>query len=159
MRTLIENWNLLGVQKGKIIALTEEGWEEHKQTSPENYVCLYCGQSTLESKWDEIEHGTILYGFSKVPLATHGDFALAVAVDVTGRDANIVSLREIFGDDVLGPLRVFVPLDRLLVGKNDICFSIPIHVSHVQAITNFNPVDFHRPPFELRNGLGAKCGS
>ena len=57
MRTLIENWNLLGVQKGKIIALTEEGWEEHKQTSPENYVCLYCGQSTLESKWDEIEHG------------------------------------------------------------------------------------------------------
>ena len=57
MKPLIDNWNLMGVQKGKLLALNSEGWEVRKKTYPESYVCNYCGKSTLDSTWGEIGGG------------------------------------------------------------------------------------------------------
>ena len=57
MKSLIDNWNLMGVQKGKLLALNSEGWEDRKKTYPESYVCNYCGESTLESNWEKIGAG------------------------------------------------------------------------------------------------------
>ena len=54
MKALIDNWNLMGVQSGKLLALDETGWEANKELYPDNYVCRYCRQSTLTAKWSEI---------------------------------------------------------------------------------------------------------
>ena len=54
MKALIDNWNIMGVQSGKMLALNEVGWENNKNTHPDSYFCRYCEQSTLEAKWDEI---------------------------------------------------------------------------------------------------------
>ena len=54
MKALIDNWNLMGVQTGKLLALDETGWEANKEIYPDNYVCRYCQQSTLTAKWSEI---------------------------------------------------------------------------------------------------------
>ena len=57
MKALIDNWNIMGVQSGKMLALNEVGWEDNKKTHPDSYFCRYCEQSTLEAKWNEISQG------------------------------------------------------------------------------------------------------
>ena len=70
-------------------------------------------------RWDEVEDRAVLDGLAKVPLPSNGDLAFSVAVDIPRRHADVVTLGEVLGDDVLLPFRVLVPLDRFLVGEDE----------------------------------------
>ncbi len=88
---------------------------------------------------DEIEHATALFGIGGltwVPLGANRDFGFAVTVDVLGGDADVVAFGEIFADDVLCPRGVLVPLNRSLIGEENVGFAVAVDVCDRDAVTD-----------------------
>ncbi len=68
-------------------------------------------------------------GVPRVPLGTHGNFDLAVPINILRGNADIVLERKVFKNQVLGPFRVAVPDKLFLVGEEDIRFSVPVDIT------------------------------
>ena len=65
---------------------------------------------------DEIKDRATLHRVGRIPARADGDLGLTVAIEILCRDAHVIFLREVRGDDVLLPCRVLIPLHRGLVG-------------------------------------------
>jgi len=94
----------------------------------------------------QVENRPVFDRFGKVPLATNRNLAFAVAVDVARGEADIVPLGKIAGDEVLLPAGILIPLDRLLVGEDDVGFAITIDIGQLESVTNVDLVDFNPAP-------------
>ena len=103
---------------------------------------------------DEIKDGSIFECLPEIPLPADRDFAFAVPIDISGRDADVVALGQIAGDDVFRPLGILIPLNRVLVGENDVRLPVTVHVGQLEAVADLDLVYFHGPPFEFRNRVG-----
>ena len=91
----------------------------------------------------EIENGTAVHGVAGIPLSTHGNLALAIAIDVAGSNADVILVGEFFSDDVLFPLGVLVPGDEILIRQKNIRPAIAIHIRQRKAVTDAHiGVDF-----------------
>ena len=101
---------------------------------------------------DEIEHRAALHRVAGIPARAHGDLGLAVAVEVLGRDADVVFLRQVLGDDVLLPRGILIPLDRGLVGQDDVLLAVAIDVVDREAVADLDLADL------LRTEFGFRCG-
>ncbi len=94
---------------------------------------------------NEIKYCATVESVVRIPLCSDGDFGFAIAVDVRGGDTNIVQGSKIFRDDKFLPGWVFVPNDLLLIDEENIGLMIPIHISHRDAIADFDVgIDFDR---------------
>jgi hypothetical protein len=76
----------------------------------------------------EVKDGSTVHGVSRIPLGTDGDLAFAVAIDVTGGNADVVFIGKFFGNDVLLPLGVLIPDDHILISQKDIRSAIAVHI-------------------------------
>lgn len=110
-------------------------------------------------RWNQVENGAIFNGLPVIPLPPDRDLAFSITVNIPCRDANVITLGQIFGDHVLGPIGVLVPLDGFLVRQNDIRFSITVNVCHLETITDIDLVDFLGPPLKYWNVVGDDAGS
>lgn len=89
-------------------------------------------------RWDEIEYGAAGFGVGGVPLGTDGDFAFAVAVDVAGGDADVVTFGEAFGDDVFFPSGVLIPDDLVFIGEEDVRFAVALDICDGEAVADLD---------------------
>ena len=88
---------------------------------------------------DEIKNGSGLGGvggFARVPLCAGSDLCPPVAVDVSYRNADVVTLGQVFYNDVFFPRRILVPGDVPGIAQNDIRFFVGIHVSDGDAVAD-----------------------
>ena len=99
---------------------------------------------------DKIKDRAALDGIGGIPAGAYGDGALARAIDILGGDADVVFLGKVFGDDVLLPVRVMIPLYRMLVGENDVRLAVAIDVGNRQPVTDADFIDLLRFKFRLR---------
>src|SRR5207248_2944708 len=63
---------------------------------------------------NQIEDGPTVDRIARVPSSPDGNFSLAIAINVRGRDANMIELREVLGDDMFLPGWILVPGDLIL---------------------------------------------
>ena len=75
-------------------------------------------------------------GLAGIPARADRDLAFAIAINVLRRDAHVVLRREVLGDDVLLPIGIVIPLNRLLIGKDDVRLPIAVHVRDRDAVAD-----------------------
>jgi hypothetical protein len=77
---------------------------------------------------DQVEHRAAVLAVVRVPIGADGQLALAVGVDVLCREANVVALREVLGDDEFLPRRVAVPGELRLVGQENVGLAVAVDI-------------------------------
>jgi hypothetical protein len=84
----------------------------------------------------KVENGSAVYCVARIPLGSHGDLSLAVSVQITGRDAYVVTFGKRTADLMLGPGWVLIPNHLVLVDQDDVGFPIAIHVGQLQSVSD-----------------------
>ena len=88
---------------------------------------------------DEIKNGSGLGGvggFARVPLCAGRDLGPPVAVDISYRNADVVTLGQVFYNDVFFPGGILVPGNVAGIAQDDVRFFVGIHVSDGDAVAD-----------------------
>ena len=75
-------------------------------------------------------------GVEGLPVGAQREVNLAVAVDVEGIDANVVSLGAPLDDDVFFPSRVLEPEDALRIDNDDVLLAVAIDIREQHGIAD-----------------------
>ena len=113
----------------------------------------------LAERTEEVNRARVLFahGVSGVPVSAHRDLDLAVAIDVTGGNADIVAelgalLSLVKGvEELLFPGGILVPPEVAPVREKDVLVSVTVHVAHRKAVAD-DDVGIDGLGFEI--GLG-----
>ena len=84
------------------------------------------------------ENGAAVERVARVPACAGRQFRFAIAVNVPGRNANMIEAGQLFGNDMFFPRWILVPNDLVFIRQDDVRLFVPIHIGNRHAITNLD---------------------
>ena len=87
---------------------------------------------------DEVKNGAAADRVTRVPPGADRNFRFAIAINVGGRNADVIEFRQVFGQDKLFPGWIPVPDELFFVCEDNIRLLVTIHVCNRDAVTDFD---------------------
>jgi len=70
----------------------------------------------------QVENGAAIDRITRIPAGSHGDLGFPIAINVRGRDTNMIEFGEVLGDYVFLPIRIVIPGDLVFIDQQNVRF-------------------------------------